>query len=157
MTGSVVHRYGSFIQKDVSKIDPLPHLFQRGWGFIHDCSVQIWIFHAIPRKNGCLNSNPQPPWIGVGYMIFWYRSGHFMQFLAKVCFDAPILPSQQHPMGKSLRHGCFVQIWTFYLLPGKRHCCFENDTHLRGWGPLLNIYLHSWLFHTIPSKNFFGT
>ena len=145
---------------------------------IHDFSVQIWTFHAIPSKNLVLHPTPwggswtmtfctdlgiqcshqqksanwpSPKRLGVPYIIFLCTSGYFMQFLAKKFFSNwNSIPTLPHRV--QVETTLFCKFGHIMQLPANS---FLGKCPLKGYG------LHTWIvvqigtFTVIPSKTFF--
>ena len=78
-------QFMQFLAKNVfvTYSPPQPHRLE---GRKRELFVQIWIYHAIPSKICILQMDPhtKPQGLKVEENYFLCRSGHFIQFLAKI-------------------------------------------------------------------------
>ena len=94
-----------FMQLLAKKIADLhPPSWRAGVGK-HEFYVQMWIFCPIPSKNnfGRKLTPTQPPhqWgVGLAYIIFLCRSGHFIEFIGKILWNFTPTSTYSHWDGR---------------------------------------------------------
>ena len=113
----------------------------------------MWTFHSIPIKTFLWYGTPPTS----DYMIFLYRSEHFIQFV--VIFLGKLIP-YLHPLSQSwgltdMIFQCRSEYYRQFLV---KKSFLDLEPHFMGWSVGKHrISVQMWTFHWIAGKLFFGT